>query len=96
MKMAAFKSTLSARRIPVVYFPRRPNEPPDPVPYLMTGADLIRFAQLDLTDVKDPERTLAYYRGNGKLKSVQIGRELRYKLPDAIDFADRLQDENPR
>ncbi len=82
--------------IPTVYFPRRGDVPPDPVPYLLTDADLIRFTQLDLSGTEHPERTLARYRQMGILKAVQIGTQTRYALRDAIEFIERLQATNPR
>lgn len=82
-----------------IYFPRRPqdgNAPPEPVPYVLTEADLIRLTRLDETDNERPERTLARYRQKGWLRSVQVGPEVRYTLPDALEFLDRLKEENPR
>ena len=39
--------TMTADPIPVIYFPRRANEPPDPVPFVLTEHDMIRLLRLD-------------------------------------------------
>lgn len=84
--------------INTIYFPRRDGEAgaPEPVPYVLTDKDMIRLTRLDETDNEKPERTLARYRQKGWLRSVQVGPEVRYTLPDALDFLDRLKEENPR
>lgn len=77
--------------IPTVYFPRRGDLPADPVPYLLTDRDLIRFTQLDETATEHPERSLSRYRREGFLRSVQVGTQLRTTLPEAIRFIARLE-----
>lgn len=78
-----------------VYFARYDGAPPEPVPYYLTAEELVRFVRLDAAGTKDPERTLAHYRKLGVLKGVQIGNNIRYMLPDAIEFGERLKAVNP-
>lgn len=83
-----------------VYFPRRPgsdaaNAVPEPVPYVLTEADLIRFTRLDETASERPGRTLARYRDMGLLRGVQVGPNIRYTLPEALEFLERLKELNP-
>lgn len=79
-----------------IFLPAKGKAAPLPAPYLLTEAELIRFTRLDETGGERPERTLAYYRKQGSLRAVQVGRELRYTLPDAIDFLEKLKELNPR
>lgn len=60
-----------------------------PAPAIMTTAELIRFLRLDEIAVKKPEATLDYYRQRG-LKSVQIGRAVRFCLADVIVWIEGL------
>lgn len=80
-----------------VYFPRRPGSDatPEPVPYVLTEGDLIRFTRLDETTSERPGRTLARYRDMGLLRGVQVGPNIRYTLPEALEFLERLKELNP-
>lgn len=82
--------------VPILYFPRRGSESPEPVPFLMTEADLIRFLRLDETGVGRPGETLTYYRKKSLLKATQVGRCLRYRLPDVLEFLENAKELNPR
>ena len=73
----------------VFYFP----DTDKPVPALMTEDEVLRFTRLDETNVKDPGRTLARYREMGLLKACKVGRNLRYRLWDVLDFLERIGDE---
>lgn len=82
--------------VPILYFPRRGSEAPDPVPFLMTESELIRFLRLDETGVQNPSETLWRYRKQGSLKATRVGRCLRYRLPDVLAFLETAQELNPR
>jgi hypothetical protein len=84
-----------SQAVPQVFFPDTADGAGGRVPYVMTSGEVIRFCRLDLTDVKDPELTLRYYREQGVLRGTQIGRELRYLLPDVLDFVEKLSVLNP-
>ncbi len=83
--------------IPLIYFPRKPGsmEPPEPVPFILTAEDVCRLTRIDETEVKAPEKTLERYRTQGILHGAMIGRELRYLLPDVLDFVETLKTLNP-
>lgn len=57
-----------------------------PVPLVLTEEELISLLRLDLDGPKHPSQTLQYYRDKGLLKGVQVGKRLRYFLPDIIEF----------
>lgn len=87
--------------IPTLYFPREhgaiaPMVAPEPVPFVMTEDELIRFLRLNDTGIKEPSRTLERYRREGWLKATQVGTRLRYQLPDVLKFLETAKEENPR
>ena len=49
-----------------------------PCPELLTEDEAIRYLRLDINGPKNPRNTLKYYRDQGVLKAVHIGRNLRY------------------
>jgi len=69
----------------VVFFPDG-----RPVPEILTEQEAIEFLRLDVDGPKHPEQTLQYYRTEGLLKGVQIGKRLRYTKTELIQFVDRL------
>ncbi len=73
-----------------------PGSPSEHVPYVMSEAELIRFLRLDETGVADPKRTIRHYREKGILKATQIGRQLRYSLPNVLKFLELQDEHNPR
>ncbi len=81
--------------IPLIYFPQEPGSAPEPVPFVMTATEVIRFTRIDQTGVKHGERSLEHYRQQGSLRATQIGRELRYLLPNVLDFLDAITELNP-
>lgn len=57
-----------------------------PAPLVLTEQELISLLRLDGEDgSKDPHLTLNYYRSRG-LKTIQLGKHLRFYLPDVIKF----------
>ena len=84
-------------QIPLLYYPQTiRGESPEPVPFVLTDADLIRFLRIDETGVEKPGRTLERYRREGWLKGTQIGICIRYQLPDVLNFLSTARDLNPR
>jgi hypothetical protein len=65
-----------------------------PVPSLMTEAEVIRFLRLE--DPPDPRKTLARYRDMGQLIAVKIGRWNRYRRQDVEDFLARKSEQKQR
>ena len=68
----------------VVFFPNG-----KPVPEVLTEQEAIEFLRLD-DGPKHPEQTLQYYRSEGLLKGVRIGRKLRYTKTEMLRFLERL------
>ena len=68
----------------IVYFPDG-----RPVPEVLTEQEAILFLRLD-DGPKHPEQTLQYYRSEGLLKGVRIGRKLRYTKTEMLRFLERL------
>jgi hypothetical protein len=57
-----------------------------PAPLVLSEPELISLLRLDGEDgSKDPHLTLQYYRSRG-LKCIQLGKHLRFYLPDVIQF----------
>ena len=70
----------------VVYFPDG-----RPVPEVLNEQDAIEFLRLD-DGPKHPEVTLQYYRSEGLLKGVKIGRKLRYTKTEMLRFLERISE----
>ena len=68
----------------VVFFPDG-----RPAPEVLTEQEAIEFLRLD-DGPKHPEMTLQYYRSEGLLKGVKIGRKLRYTKTEMLRFLERL------
>lgn len=54
-----------------------------PAPAVLTAAEVVSLLRLD---GKHPERTLKYYRDEGLLCGVRIGRKVRYPLSEIMRF----------
>jgi hypothetical protein len=67
-----------------IYFPNG-----KPVPEVLTEQETITFLRLD-DGPKHPEMTLQYYRTEGLLKGIRIGRKMRYTKTELLRFLDRL------
>ena len=67
-----------------------------PVPSLMTEAEVIRFLRLDAEDGSDPIQTLARYRNTGQLVAIKVGRWNRYRRLDVEDFLARKSEQKQR
>jgi hypothetical protein len=58
-----------------------------PAPLILTEEELVILLRLDENSggPKNPAYTLAYYRKRG-LRSIQMGKRIRYFLLDVIEF----------
>ena len=56
-----------------------------PCPAIMTGAEVIEFLRLDGHN----ESCLKYYRDQGLLIGVRIGKRVRYPLSEVLKFIER-------
>jgi hypothetical protein len=54
-----------------------------PCPGVMTAEETVQFLRLDSGD---PMRTLKYFRDEGKLCGFRLGRKVRYRLDDVLEF----------
>ncbi len=75
-----------------IYMPM-PDGRTQPAPHVLTGDEVIRIMRIESND---PERTLQRYRTSGLLKSTQVGKHLRYLLPDVLRALENIQEANPR
>jgi len=57
-----------------------------PAPAVLTAAEVAAFLRLDGNG--KAERTLKYWRDEGLLKGVRLGRKVRYRLSDVEAFLD--------
>ena len=57
-----------------------------PCPELLTENETIRYLRLDVDGSPDPVRTLTYYRNNGQLIAIRVGRKNRYRRQDLEKF----------
>ncbi len=70
------------------------RDPPRVCPFVMTSEEVVRFCRLD--GLRDPDDVLYQHRRAGRLHGFQLGRNIRYLLPDAIRFLEKLVEEKPR
>ncbi len=64
--------------VPIAFLPSG-----KPAPVLLTSEETIEMLRLD---GNSPERTLKFYRDEGLLRGVRIGRKMRYRLCDVQLF----------
>lgn len=76
-----------------VYLPATADRPAEPAPYVLTAADVCRLARLDVSDV---DSCVKRFRLRGWLRGTKIGNDVRYLLPDALDFLARARAEDER
>ena len=72
---------VNGNEFPTLHFPDG-----KPVPPVLTAEELIHLLRLDINGPKHPKSTLEYYREKNLLKGIKIGSNMRYFLPDVIDF----------
>lgn len=80
--------------VSTIYLPPVGDRPAEPAPFLMTEEETVRL--LRLTENTDPYSSLKRYRDRGWLKATQVGREVRYQLPDVLKFLETAKEGNPR
>lgn len=61
-----------------------------PCPELLTEDEAIRYLRLDVSGPRNPSGTLKYYRDQGVLRAVRIGRNLRYPRKELDSMVERL------
>ena len=62
-----------------------------PAPAVLTAEEAVELLRLDNGD---PLRTLKFYRDEGLLTGVRIGRKMRYRLCDVENFLARKAEKN--
>lgn len=61
-----------------------------PCPDLLTENEAIRYLRLDVSGPRNPSGTLKYYRDQGVLRAVRIGRNLRYPRKELDSMVEKL------
>jgi len=61
-----------------------------PCPELLTEAEAIRYLRLDTLGVRDPRKTLQYYRERGLIKPARISNVNRYRRIELDRFMETL------
>jgi len=61
-----------------------------PCPELLTEDEAIRYLRLDVNGPRNPSGTLKYYRDQGVLRAIRIGRNLRYPRKELDHMIERL------
>lgn len=77
-----------------IFMPPTADRPAEPAPYVLTEEDMVRLLRLE--SVTDPYQTLYRYRSKGQLKGTQVGKHVRYTLPDVLEFLEIVKERNPR
>ena len=75
-----------------------PSYMPDgsPVPDLLTEDEAIKFLRLDENGPKNARNTLKYYRDEGLLHAVRVGKRYRYQRKELLEFLDRATERTNR
>jgi len=79
-------SKVDRQFVPVAYLPNG-----QPAPVVLTAEETIELLRLD---GNNPGRTLKYWRDEGQLQGVRLGRKVRYRLVDVQEFLARKVGEN--
>jgi hypothetical protein len=61
-----------------------------PCPELLTEEEAVRYLRLDVNGPHNPAGTLKYYRDQGVLRAVHIGRNLRYPRKELDSMVEKL------
>ena len=61
-----------------------------PCPELLTEDEAIRFLRLDVKGPKNPKGTLKYYRDQGVLRAVKVGKKLVYPRTELNTMIEKL------
>ena len=62
------------------------------MPELLTEQEAIHLLRLDTDTVKNPHRTLKYYRDKRQLKGTRIGNNFCYTKKELLAFIERATD----
>ena len=62
-----------------------------PCPAVMTDTELISFLRLDAST---GFRTLKYYRDEGQLVGIRLGKSVRYELREVLRFLNEKTEKN--
>jgi len=63
-----------------------------PAPAVLTTEEVVLLLRLD---GEHPERTLKYYRDEGLLEGVRLGRKIRYTLDEVMRFLANKTEQRP-
>lgn len=74
-------------KFPTLFFPNGTR-----VPLVLTSQEVIHLLRLDVDGPKAPDKTLEYYREKKLLRGMKIGQNLRYYLPDVLEFIAQQSD----
>jgi hypothetical protein len=77
-----------------IYLPATKDRPIEPAPFLLTEDEVARLLRID--GASDTYETLRRYRKLGLLRGTQVGKHVRYQLPDVIEFLSKAREKNPR
>ena len=61
-----------------------------PCPELLTEDEAIRYLRLDVNGPRNPSSTLKYYRDQGVLRGIRVGRNLRYPRKELDHMIEKL------
>ena len=70
---------------PVAYMPDG-----RPAPSVMTETEFIRWLRLDELGIKNPKKTLDYYKAKGDLRGTHISNRCVYTQEEGLDFLRKL------
>ena len=65
-----------------------------PCPTLLTESEAVRYLRLDTLNLKDPLKTLRYYRERKKLRGTLISNRLFYTRKALDDFLEEMTKNN--
>jgi len=63
-----------------------------PCPVILTAEETAELLRLDN---RDPMRTLKFWRDEGQLIGFRLGRKVRYRLSDVLDFLSKKAECRP-
>jgi hypothetical protein len=73
-----------------------PTKPPRPAPTILSAEEAVILLRIDTSGVKNPEKTLEYYRRSMNLPGRLVGRNIVYLLDELLEWVRNTAKDGPK
>jgi hypothetical protein len=88
--MEIYRNVIEMENKQTIFIPYMPSGKPCPI--VLTSEEAIELLRLE----GKTERTLKYYRDIGLLNGIRLGRKIRYRLTDVLEFLHKKAEKTNR